>query len=66
MKDLFRYENLNFNNYSHGGSRVLLENGKDRQLICDTYGDKNDFHEMELKQRIHQTIRDYFKSIGEK
>jgi len=62
MSDLYIFENLNFNNYPHGGSRVLLEDKQGtRQLICDTYGDIDNFDDMELKSKIHETIRNYFK-----
>lgn len=65
MNNLYNFENLNFNNYKHGGSRVYLEdkNGN-RQLLCDTYGDKNNFDDMKLKELIHKTIRDYFKGLN--
>lgn len=62
MNELYKFENLNFNNYKHGGSRVFLEDKSgNRQLICDTYGDIGDYEDMELKKLIHKTIRDYFK-----
>jgi hypothetical protein len=61
MNDLYRFENIKIINYGHGGSRVFLEKDKDRQLLCDTYGDEDNFIEMELKEKIHETIKNYFK-----
>lgn len=61
MNGLFKYEDLKFVNYNHGGSRVFLENEKYKHLICDTYGD-NDIEDEELKKKIHETVRNHFKT----
>jgi len=65
MKDLYKFENLNFYIYDCGGSKVFLDNKKNRQTVCETYGDKDNFDDMELQKKIHQTIRNYFKSKEE-
>jgi hypothetical protein len=65
MKDLYKFENLNFNTHPNGGSKVFLEDQKYKRAICDVYGDKYNFDDMELQKKIHQTIRDYFKNKEE-
>lgn len=65
MSDLYKFENLVFNNYKHGGSRVYLENKNgQRNLICDTYADKDNYDDMRIKELIHKAIRDYFKELN--
>lgn len=65
MNNLYNLKNLCINNYEHGGSRVFLQdNHENRQLLCDTYGDKDNDYDMELKELIHKTIRDFFKELN--
>jgi len=65
MKDLYKFENLNFNIHPNGGSKVFFEDKKNRQTICDIYGDKDNFDDLELRRKIHQVIRNYFKNKEE-
>jgi len=65
MKDLYKFENLNFNIHPNGGSKVFLEDKKNRRAICDIYGDKDNFDDLELRRKIHQVIRNYFKNKEE-
>jgi len=65
MKDLYKFENLNFDSYPSGGSKVYLDDETIRLTICETYGNIDNFDDMELQKKIHQTIRNYFKSKEE-
>lgn len=55
--DLYDEKNLKIDHYHHGGSRIYLEdqNGN-KQLICDTYGNKNNEYDMEIKKKIIEVI----------
>lgn len=58
----FKFKDLKINNYHHGGSRVYFEGKHTRELICDTYGDIENPHDMELREKIHEVIRNYYKN----
>lgn len=61
--DLYKFENLKIYNYNHGGSRIMLEQKNNREIICDTYGDNTEL-DSGLRLVIHQAIKDFFAILN--
>ena len=63
---LYNIKNLHINNYNHGGARIFFEDEKgNRHLICDSYADKNNIIEMQIKQTIINSIKNYLKKVSD-
>jgi hypothetical protein len=49
-KPLRTSENLRIARYEHGGARIYFENGRDRELVADTY-------QLEDRELVYEAIK---------
>ena len=61
----YKLENLKIVNYDHGGARVYLgDEKKNRRIIVDIYGDKDNPIEMGLKATIIMSIKHFLENLS--